>query len=171
MQPMVSITVRAIDIVGDPSFISEPLYYEPKSETNLTFNKYKCNKAVSITGAPTGMVELSKQKKPGGYNGISMLSKTALIYYSLNTLMEAGPWNTDNKCANRTLWINDDKIAPVIMPQRGTNEWSNLGETNRIKIDLNKGQHQFKLTFEPENENMNVDTNTALLGEMKLIRL
>ena len=163
-------TVRAIDIVGDPSFISEPLYYEPKSETNLTFNKYKCNKAVSITGAPTGMVELSKQKNLEVQWNINVKQDgTYILFFEYSN--GSGPWNTDNKCANRTLWINDDKIAPVIMPQRGTNEWSNLGETNRIKIDLNKGQHQFKLTFEPENENMNVDTNTALLGEMKLIRL
>ncbi len=162
-------TVRAIDIVGDPSFISEPIFYEPQPVKNLSFNNYQCNKAVSITGAPKGMIELSKQNNLEVQWNINIKDNgTYVLFFEYSN--GSGPWNTDNKCANRTLWIDDYKIAPVIMPQRGINEWSNLGETNRIKIDLTKGRHHFKLTFEPENENMNVDTNTALLGRMKLIK-
>ncbi|MCW3807268.1 hypothetical protein [Plebeiibacterium marinum] len=160
-------TVRAMDIVNTPSFISEPIYSTP--QPICTFNNYSADKTVSIPEAPTGIIELSKTrnttvnwkancKKEGNY----------VIYFRYTN--GSGPWNTDNKCAIRTLWIDNQKVAPVIMAQRGTNEWKNLGESNRVDFHLSKGTHAFKLTFEPENENMNVDTNTALLGEMILER-
>ncbi len=163
-------TIRAVDIVGDPSFICEPVYYTPKKNNISLFYPNQCNKSISIKGAPAKMIELTKIKNREVKWDLKIEDDAAYIIFFEYT-NGSGPWNTDNKCANRTLWIDNNKIGPVIMAQRGTNEWSNIGETNRLKINLSEGKHSLKLTFEPENENMNVDINTALLGQMHIIKL
>ncbi len=163
-------TVQAYNILDQPSFISEPIMFKPDNKKVISFNKYKADHTSSIENTPAGMIELSKSKNLEINWSINIKEAgDYIIYFEYSN--GSGPWNTDNKCANRTLWIDNIKTAPVIMPQRGTNEWSNPGETNRIKTRFTEGLHQFKINFEPENENMNFDTNTALLGSMKLIRL
>ena len=59
----------------------------------------------------------------------------------------------------------------LVMPQRGKDEWSDWGFSNSHTIPLNKGDNILKISFEDWNNNMNVDTNTAMLDYLRLIRL
>jgi hypothetical protein len=82
-----------------------------------------------------------------------------------------GPTNTENKCAIRSLLINKELIGTIILPQRGTKEWSNWGFSNSISTILKKGHYQFELKLEDYNDNMNQEINQAMLDYLRLIKL
>ena len=83
----------------------------------------------------------------------------------------SGPWNTDNKCAIRSLYNSDAYIGSVVFPQRGKDEWSDWGYSNSYVIKLNKEINKIKLVFEEWNTNMNVDVNRAMLDYIRVIKL
>ncbi|HRH34907.1 MAG TPA: hypothetical protein PKY12_07595, partial [Catalimonadaceae bacterium] len=82
-----------------------------------------------------------------------------------------GPMNTENKCGIRNLWNLNTKIGTVVFPQRGNQEWSNWGFSNRIEVYLKKGKHQLEIRLDPENENMNGAINQALIDYMEVNRI
>ncbi len=79
-----------------------------------------------------------------------------------------GPINTENKCAIRTLIVDGKFAGTVVLPQRGTNEWSNWGYTNALAVRLSKGKHQILISFEASNENMNGEINQAMLDAVDI---
>ena len=83
----------------------------------------------------------------------------------------SGPVNTDNKCAIRTLYGDNGELGPVIMPQRGKDEWSNWGYSNVLNISLKEGKNKLNLRLEPFNQNMNVKVNKALLDHIRFSRI
>jgi len=82
-----------------------------------------------------------------------------------------GPINTSNKCAIRTLKSDNTFAGTVVLPQRGTDEWSDWGYTNTVQVKLEKGTHSISLSFEPANENMNGEVNQAMLDNMRITKL
>ena len=82
-----------------------------------------------------------------------------------------GPVNTENKCAIRTLKVDNKFQGTIILPQRGTNEWPNWGNTNSVQVKLSKGNHLISLVLEPYNENMNGDVNQALIDVLSVYKL
>jgi hypothetical protein len=82
----------------------------------------------------------------------------------------SGPVDTDNKCAVRTLLIDGKPSGPVVMPQRGKDAWSNWGWSNSMIFTF-KGGERFHLEYESWNENMNGETNTALIDGLRLVRI
>jgi hypothetical protein len=81
-----------------------------------------------------------------------------------------GPINKENKCATRSLYVEDSYKGAVVFPQRGTDEWSDWGFSNHLPIVLQKGPNRFTLKFEPWNNNMNIYVNRAMLDSFRLIR-
>lgn len=79
-----------------------------------------------------------------------------------------GPANTENKCAVRTIYADDQKAGTVVFPQRGKNEWSNWGASNAVHIKLSEGQHKISVKLEPFDENMNGKVNQAMLDQVTL---
>lgn len=82
-----------------------------------------------------------------------------------------GPVNTENKAAVRTLKLNGKKIATMVMPQRGTANWNDWGLTNRAVVELPAGKSVLTIAFEPEDENMNLSTNHALIDCIVITRM
>lgn len=83
----------------------------------------------------------------------------------------SGPVNTDNKCALRTLKLDGKEVGPVVMPQRGAGDWSDWGWSNTHLVELKAGAHSATLSFEPGDENMNVEgINTALIDYLRVWR-
>ena len=74
-----------------------------------------------------------------------------------------GPVNTQNKAAVRSLYVDDKEAGTIVMPQRGVANWDDWGKSNSVKVALEPGTHQVSLTFLPENENMNLGTNHAIV--------
>ena len=83
----------------------------------------------------------------------------------------SGPWNTDNKCALRSLYTNGQYTGALVFPQRGTDEWSDWGFSNSYVLRLNAGSNSLKLVLEEWNINMNVEVNRAMVDYVRLIKL
>lgn len=82
-----------------------------------------------------------------------------------------GPVNTENKCAVRTLEIDGSAAGTAVMPQRGRANWDDWGRSNVVTAPLKAGRHKLSLTLRPENENMNLHTNHALLDRVIVQRI
>ncbi len=164
--------VAAADESANLSFFSEPLLLAD----SLNYSTF------DMTGfAPRSL------RNHAGYNGNGFveISKTVNRSISIPVTVEAdgtymvsfryangnGPVNTENKCAIRSLYIGELLAGAVVFPQRGTNEWSNWGTTNMLKIKLEAGQQVLRLQFEAWNENMHGEINQAMIDEMEWIRI
>lgn len=90
-------------------------------------------------------------------------------FVSVNYANGNGPVNTENKCAIRTLSVDKKPSGIIVMPQRGRNNWDEYGWSNSIKVNLTQGKHILTIDFRPENENMNIATNHAIISGIKLV--
>jgi len=81
-----------------------------------------------------------------------------------------GPVNTENKAAIRTLTVDGQKAGTIVLPQRGVGNWNDWGMSNLIRLPLTKGHHVVTLSYLPEDENMNILTNHALLDQIVVER-
>lgn len=82
-----------------------------------------------------------------------------------------GPINTDNKCAIRTLIVNNHEAGAIVMPQRGYGEWLSTGFSNMLQVELLRGKNMIQIKYvTPQNINMNGEVNTALLDYMRVIK-
>jgi hypothetical protein len=82
-----------------------------------------------------------------------------------------GTIQSENKCAIRTLWDGDRRLGVVVMPQCGMNEYGIWKYTPSRVVRMEKGEHLLRLAFQPENYNMNIETNSAAISRMRLIRI
>ena len=82
-----------------------------------------------------------------------------------------GPVNTENKCAIRTVTVDGNRVGIIVMPQRGTANWNDWGFSNVLQLPLTAGEHTVSIEFRPENNNMNINTNHALVDELVLEKL
>lgn len=166
--------VIAADANGNQSFLSKPvciisekdrIIVQAEDKTNGDENKFK-----GYSGA--GYVLLDKNKFPGKeikFNvEIPADGKYSIDFRYANG---NGPINTDNKCAVRTLKINGKIAGAVILPQRGVDAWTDWGYSNSILCNLKKGRQTLTLIFTPSDNNMNVETNSALLDFVRLTKL
>ena len=164
--------VMAVDKNNITSFASEPIQIYPDSAINI----YEVEKYIRQSNLPyhgfsgKGFVETSRRmnREAGMDIQIPVDGFYAIDWRYANG---NGPTNTENKCAIRTLFIDDVRNSTQIFPQRGIGEWSNWGFSNAIRAWLKKGTHTLKLKFMPENENMNIEINQAMLDYVRLIRI
>lgn len=82
-----------------------------------------------------------------------------------------GPVNTENKAAIRTLAVDGTKAGTLVMPQRGVANWDDWGLSNGVKVMLEPGRHTVAVEYQPEDENMNISTNHALLDRVILVKV
>lgn len=164
--------VSAIDDKGWESFTNEPIMVYPKQNITVIETENNLEKSIlnytNYTGS--GFIESTTTKnreieidlnieKPGKY----------LIDFRYSN--GSGPWNTENKCAIRSLYLNNNYVGALVFPQRGTGLWSDWDYSNSYQLDLKKGSHKIKLVFENWNNNMNVETNTMMLDNLRIIYL
>ena len=57
------------------------------------------------------------------------------------------------------------------MPQRGVGNWSEWGSSSVVTTDLKAGSHLLQILFDSDCENMNIDTNHALIDRVILRKL
>lgn len=82
-----------------------------------------------------------------------------------------GPTNTDNRCAIRSLLVDNDYAGSIVMPQRGVERWSNWGWSNPVTCNLAAGEHIISIEYLPFNINMNMKVNSALLDCIRVTRI
>ena len=163
--------VRALDSNGWHSFFSEPVdvkLWLALMDISENVTTFKGSKLLNYNG--DGVMVLSVDKN-GTVEIPVEVEKSGRYAVQFRYANGSGPWNTDNKIAIRTLLVNKVKAGIVVMAQRGEGEWSNWGVTNPILVDLSSGVNELMITFEPNNINMNVDVNTALLDQLIIKKL
>ncbi|MFV8326192.1 hypothetical protein [Flavobacterium sp. ZS1P14] len=164
--------ISAVDEKGYESFTSEPiLVYPPAAEQKIEMENFaeKSNKPyINFTG--NGFVDVSKNRNQKLMVKVTV-AESGLYQVDFSYSNGNGPWNTDNKCAIRSLYANGNYSGVIVMPQRGINEWSDWGYSNSHKVQLNKGENSINVIFEDWNNNMNVDENTAMLDFCRIIKL
>lgn len=82
-----------------------------------------------------------------------------------------GPVNTENKCAIRTLEIDGNVAGTLVMPQRGVANWNDWGRSNSVVVPMTAGKHRLGITFRAADENMNLNTNHALIDRVIIKKL
>lgn len=161
--------VLAIDCNNVSSFASEPLIVASEDAQQLyEAERYAPKSLLNYKNfRGDGFVEINKTQNRVLAVPINV-PKSGLYSVSFRYANGNGPVNTENKCAIRTFKADGKYSGTVILPQRGTNEWSNWGNTNSVQLKLTKGSHRLELVLEPQNENMNGDVNQAMVDAIQV---
>lgn len=169
-EPFAEYQVIAIDKMGIASFASEPIEIVT-NQLVVEMEQYAAASALPYVGfAGKGFVEISKELN----NTIQIpmeIPASGVYAIEIKYANGNGPTNTENKCAIRTVMVNNLKTGVWVFPQRGKGEWSNWGLSNAIKARLLKGKQLITISFEKTDENMNGAINTAMLDQLILTKL
>jgi glycogen debranching enzyme len=163
--------VSAVDAAGQESFLSEPLVYSKSQplvievedfvvKSDLNYMNYSGKGFVAVSTDTNTKISLPV-----------VVAESGEYFIDIKYSNGSGPWNTDNKCAIRSLYLNKDYVGVMVFPQRGTNEWSDWGLSNSHKIHLVKGKNKLELVLEAWNNNMNVDVNRAMIDYIRLYKV
>lgn len=164
--------VIGIDARGVHSFASEPrsnrpaTIYQFKNEGTGMKSPELCNAPADGVKGYTGQgfVEIDRTTDPETIN--IKIPQSGMYTFALRYANGNGPVNTENKAAIRTLMLNGSKRGTFVMPQRGVGNWDDWGMSNQIQVPLTAGTYTVGITYRPENENMNINTNHALLDQL-----
>jgi len=160
-------TVVAVDAEGYESFMSEPIMTLDAATVEVEASKdsfengvegFRGKGYIKITATNNIKILFTKEIEREGYYWIDFR------YANGN-----GPINTFNACGIRTLYINGESAATIVLPQRGDNVWNSWGYSNSIKCYLKKGMSRFELKYLPVNSNMNREINEALIDHLRII--
>ncbi len=161
--------VLSIDNKGVESFLSEPVISVNKDFVRIIEAEISEKSENEISGfSGNGYISLIEDKNQILNYEID-IDKSGDYIIDFKYSNGNGPINTDNKCAIRTLIINSEIEAPLIMPQRGDGNWNDWGFSNSIAAELKKGKNIFQIIFTDKNHNMNFDENNAKLDFIRLI--
>lgn len=162
--------VLAVDSAGLESFLSEPVRVADEDAVIIA----------RVVGAPL-------EREHAGFTGEGYVRLTREMNTEIRIpvritcggvyLVEpryangSGPINTDAKAAIRTLRVGSDDIGVLVMPQRGTDRWTDWGYGTGLRLELPADEYTLVLAFTRRDENMDGRVNTALLDHLRLTRL
>ena len=161
---------------GTRSFASEPLsnrnftVVEMPGETiEMKSAEISYQPTKPVAGMSGGFVEVDKSTQPIDltFDAPEDGEYVIVVRYANGN----GPVNTENKAAIRTLGIDGNRIGTVVMPQRGVANWNDWGLSNHIRTKLTQGVHTITIYMRPEDSNMNLDTNHALIDQILIYRI
>lgn len=81
----------------------------------------------------------------------------------------SGAADQGDKCALRLLYIDGAEAGAIVMPQQGAGKWDSPAFSNMIHVKLRKGTNHLSLRYSLDN--MNIETNTALIQYARIIKL
>jgi len=162
--------VVAVGTAGLESFASEPLPVGSQSQ-QVQLETVATKSALPYKGfSGKGFIEISKTKNTTLTIPVTV-AEEGVYAVDFRYANGNGPINTENKCAIRTLRRGAKLLGTVVLPQRGTGEWSNWGYTNPLLVHLPKGTITLTISLEPANENMNGEVNQAMLDYLRIAKL
>ena len=146
-EPRSNRPILFVDIEGEGIAMDSPEISYPVQKVN----GYRGN----------GFVETDHQKSPVAVS--FNVPKDGVYTISFRYSNGNGPVNTENKAAIRSLYVDGKDVGTIVMPQRGVANWDDWGISTSVKVKLSGGKHEAKLLLNPEDENMNIATNHALI--------
>lgn len=156
---------------GTPGFASEPrstrqrrIYEFDNEKQSITSSEVSYQPQEPLAGFNGGFVELDRASAPATVT--IDIPESGDYTVTLRYANGNGPVNTENKACIRTLKIDGAKLATVVMPHRGVANWNDWGESNVTRVKLTAGRHTISLEYLPEDENMNINTNHALVDRV-----
>ncbi|NOX88218.1 MAG: glycogen debranching protein [Calditrichaeota bacterium] len=161
--------VCAIDADGVSSFLSEPIEVINPAEVRIIeiedFTAQFMNRYKGYSGK--GYLKSDKEQ-----NIVFKLTlnvpKEGDYKIDLRYANGEGPINTNNKCAIRSLYVDNERIGAMVFPQRGNEVWDDWGYSNAQKVHLSEGKHVLELRFDPSDENMNGKINRVFLDHLRV---
>lgn len=167
---------QVIGVAGDgtQSFASEPrsnrkkedIYFADASyTTTLSSPELSYRPQEDLSGASKGkFVEIDMNSAP--VEAVVEIPEDGVYSISVRYANGNGPVNTENKAAIRTLTLDGSKAGTVVMPHRGVANWNDWGMSNSVVLPLGKGSHTLGIIYLPEDENMNIQTNHAIIDKI-----
>lgn len=157
---------------GTESFASEPL--SNRKETVITLGNGKTvPSSAEISYQPketvagfrgNGFAETDTESAPLEFT--VNIPETGTYSFTFVYSNGNGPVNTENKCAIRTLVVDGKASGTVVMPTRGVANWNDWGNSAAVTVPLEKGTRRISVEYRPENRNMNLKTNHALIDRV-----
>jgi len=152
------------------SFLSEPFIFA----SSFSYSIYEAEEFAQAeidaqTKEEKNYIEITKSKNKNiQFKMVSDENRNCLLNFRYAN--GSSTITSDNKCAIRSLYVNQKYIGAIVMPQRGKDQWDNWGFTNSLEIYLKEGVNIIELKYNDFNENMNGKINTALIDQMIIIR-
>jgi hypothetical protein len=164
--------VIAADKNAMQSFASEPLFVQAcKSISKIEMETVQQKSMLDFKGfSGNGFIEINTKENRNVDIPVD-ISEPGLYAINFRYANGNGPVNTENKCAIRTMNIDNKFAGTVVFPQRGKEEWSNWGFSNVVQVQLEKGTHVVNISFKEANENMNEVVNEAMLDYLQLVKI
>ena len=164
--------VMAVDAEGRESFLSEPVWrFDPTEMTIMDASDLDAKYNWEYAGySGKGYISITESKN----NDLSYrvpIKEEGDYVIRFRYANGAGPINTSNKCAIRSLFIDGDRVGGIILPQRGMERWDDWGFSNYLRCHLNSGIFEFRIKWTDADRNMNGEENRALIDRMEIIRL
>jgi hypothetical protein len=160
--------VMAVDSSGMGSFMSNPVSIVPQSLKTIVeaeeFNLKTESQAKGFSGK--GYVHLTMKNREELVIKVNVEAGRYVL--RMRYANGAGPINTDNNCAIRSLYVNGEYALALVFPQRGLDEWSNWGLTNVEYVTLQNGENLLTVRFDDFNRNMDGEINELLLDYLYL---
>lgn len=166
--------VAGLSAEGVSSFLSEPLYVGEELVVELpaeTTAMQSAEISYPASGAVAGWRGNGFLETDHSLREIEIPVDVAVAgEYSLAVRYANGngPVNTENKAAVRALTLDGVKIGTIVLPTRGVANWDDWGMSNSVRAFLPAGKHTLRLLLLPEDENMNLNTNHALIDSVRL---
>ena len=165
---LVEIQVLAEGENGHASFLSEPLrisqgselIVEPRSGLERRYGGFEGDGYLHLSTKRNREVRLSVEVTRPGLYAID-------VRYGNGS----GPVNSSNKAAIRSLFVNDQAAGVLVMPQRGTDLWTDWGYSNPLRVQLAAGKQTLAIRYTDADRNMNGEINEALLDHARLTLL
>ncbi len=168
--------VIGVSVDGIPSFASEPLSNRPLQVIQFEGEKTSVSSPeisylpgrdiVGFTG--DGFIELDQKSQPSVVT--VEIPEDGEYVFTVRYANGNGPVNTENKAAIRTLTVNGEKVGTIVLPQRGVANWDDWGKSNSLRLPMSAGKHTIGLEYRPEDQNMNLKTNHALVDALHIER-
>jgi len=163
-----SYAVSALDKNGNEGFLSEPIVFAKNIKKVEVENFAPKSKRSYTNYSGAGFVEISTDKNRTIEITVEV-KKDSDYLIDFHYSNGSGRWNTNNKCAIRSLSVNDKYEGVLVFPQRGKDEWSEWGFSNSLEVSLKSGVNKLKVHFEDWNNNMDVNVNIAMLDYLRMI--
>lgn len=152
--------VQAVDSLGVESFLSEPVrVVGAAGEWVLAPGRAAGDSSARLERASAPVTLKFTVERAGRY--------ACDVLYSNGS----GPINTEDKAAVRTADVDGKVVGVLVMPQRGSGNWSDRGYSNALIVTLPAGRHSVTLRWDAHNENMNGSISTAILHRVRVTHL